>query len=470
MKTAIEKIMLMPPYLDCPSCGGKLSYGVIGINDDHFLKKCSVCRKGAVFPLPVLHKKVIYLDQMVLSVIMKNLDPSRLGREKNPNYAFYEELFRKLDVLGKQMLIVCPYSPIHQQESKNIEQPALGNAKIDEKQFGCTFDKIRKLYTHLSYGTKFIRYETIRELQVLSALKNWIKGSKTVNHTGNPSEAINGKINVWLPRFYPSDDSKLQLEELAVLNERKADGDRNFEVVVKRWQSEKKNEFKDWFQQEVAGNSNVLLNEFRQYESHIKAMQSRLGGQRINYARLPAANLMMRILEALEANGWPGEGGMMKAKEFFASKEFRQVPIIRIGSALWAGTAKAVHTQWAQKVAKASTSVLEWYQEKKFPSANDVNFISAYLPYCDAMFIDNKCAEILKGKPANEKVSEGAKIYSLDTKEEFLKYLGQIETDAPPGHHAKVCEIYGEEWIAPSVEILKPLSKKPHGACVDVVL
>lgn len=377
---------------------------------------------------------------------MKSLQNDGQEQRSKPANSFYLELFNKLDRLGKLMLIVCPYSPIHEAESKSLAKLADEKAnqaspggyglKLEER-----FETIRKLFMHLSYGTAFHDPKTVRDRQMLAALKVWIQGSGSFTAGCDPVEAIKGKINVWLPTLYSGADSRLQPDEVADLEWVKTEIARSFEGVENRWRKEGTKRYRDWFEEEIAGHASVLLNAYRQHEPQIKTLQARIGTKRFGYPRDPDANLMMRILEILEDAGWAREEGMLKVKEFLASPVLRQIPIVRIGSALWAGL--------AHNVARGG-----WTKKGKYPSAYDVQFISAYLPYCDAMFTDNACAEVLKVKPASQFVPENAKVYSMKTKDGFLKFLDSIESTASPGHRAKVCEVYGDGWIAPSTEIL----------------
>ncbi len=378
--------------------------------------------------------------------MMKALEVDRQGHQPKPASSFYSELFNKLDRLGKLMLIVCPYSPIHVAESKGFAKLAgeVANQLSTEGhgiQFEEKFEAIRKLFVHLSYGTAFHEPRTVRDGQVLASLKLWIQGGRSFMSACDPIEVIEGKINAWLPTWYGGADSRLQRGEVAALEVAKTNLAKNFEPVVNRWRDEKTKRYQDWFEEEIAGHGSTLLNAYHQHEPQIKSIQARFGMNRFDYPRNLEANLMMRILETAEDAGFTGEQRMLKAREFLGSEMFRQIPFVRIGSALWAGL--------AHHVARAG-----WKHKEKYPSANDVNFISAYLPYCDAMFTENTCAALLKGKPVDQSVPEHRKVFSENTKDAFLKFLDGIESTASPEHRAKVIEVYGNGWIVPSTEIL----------------
>ena len=74
---------------------------------------------------------------------------------------------------------------------------------------------------------------------------------------------------------------------------------------------------------------------------------------------------------------------------------------------------------------------------------NDVKMISGYAPYVDAMFIDNECAALLSEEPLKSELKFKARIFSLNSKDDFLEYLRSIERDADPKILKSVRDVYG---------------------------
>jgi len=64
-------------------------------------------------------------------------------------------------------------------------------------------------------------------------------------------------------------------------------------------------------------------------------------------------------------------------------------------------------------------------------------------PYVDAMFLDKECAGLLRETPLREDLNLRARIFSLNTRQEFLDYLGELENAAPEKvrHYSK--RLYG---------------------------
>ena len=79
--------------------------------------------------------------------------------------------------------------------------------------------------------------------------------------------------------------------------------------------------------------------------------------------------------------------------------------------------------------------------------------LSAYLPYCDAMFVDKEMHGLLDEPPLKTALNYGTKVFSPRSKQDFLDFLDQIENSAPAEHMAKVREVYGDGWEKPYVEV-----------------
>ena len=150
--------------------------------------------------------------------------------------------------------------------------------------------------------------------------------------------------------------------------------------------------------------------------------------------------VMTDFRKQLIAQGLSEKEWLAKAAEFFGSQHFQHIPTVRLGSFIWATV--------AYRAARG---------QKKLPSAgffNDVDFISAFLPYCDAIFVDKECHGILDDKHMQGVISEyGTKIFSLRNKEDFLAYLDGIEHGASADHQRLLNEVYGESYLRPYTEL-----------------
>src|ERR1017187_2458439 len=95
------RIFLSPPFINCPSCGAEDGFGVLMVCDRHYVRACWKCTHTIHVPLPKLRKRIIYLDQFVISNVMKELDPDTPAHSKGIKGGFYRTVFERLDRLRK---------------------------------------------------------------------------------------------------------------------------------------------------------------------------------------------------------------------------------------------------------------------------------------------------------------------------------------------------------------------------------
>ena len=94
----------------------------------------------------------------------------------------------------------------------------------------------------------------------------------------------------------------------------------------------------------------------------------------------------------------------------------REVPTHKISSYLFAALARRARSG-----------------QRRVPSGgflNDVNWISAYSPFVDSMFLDKECFELLMEVKGTLPIK--AKMFSVERKKEFLSYLDEMSSGADP--------------------------------------
>jgi hypothetical protein len=139
---------------------------------------------------------------------------------------------------------------------------------------------------------------------------------------------------------------------------------------------------------------------------------------------------------------------MKEVAKFFSNETLEKVPSIRIGAALVAAL--------AHEAARG---------RKKVPTAGftaDMEIVSSYIPYCDAIFIDNENARLLSLPAARAKIGFPTRIFSQATKQEFLDYLDELYAAADPELIKVVRQVYGDDWDKPYDTIL--IDEKEDGA------
>lgn len=428
--TISPKDFIHGPYLKCPKCG-KNTFGVLMICEHHYCRRCSEClyphpsrnEESAMYPLPELNKKVIYIDQFAISNIMKFLNPNTKAYQKGVD-PFWAKLFEKLDTLCKLQLIICPDSDFHRYES--LLAPF--------------YEPLRRMYELFSHGVSFYDHETIQRFQIIGQLRIWLGEAKKLDL--DVHRVVHGNINAWRERFIISVNMKNPpelIDEIRSNREKTADC---LKDVFIRWQSERDKDFYYWYNEEKKAEAKALVKSYQKYLKNF--FMGSFGLAPLNVGDLlpdMAVITFDEIKERLKEKGTKGEDLNRKLGEFLLSQEFEDTPFIKISSMLWAAMAR-----------KAASG------RKKLPSRGfwtDVQIISTLLPYCDAMFIDNESRGFLAERPLCDEINYETKVFSHTNKDEFVSYLDDIKSAAPKEHLNKVEEVYGPDWGNPFWEIYK---------------
>lgn len=414
------KMFISPPYRKCPKCGQPDTFGTLTVNDDDFARRCFSCWHTDSIPLPELNKKVIYIDQFVISNMMKALNTKTEANKKGRVDAFWRTLFEKLDRLCKLQLIVCPDSNIH----------------TDESLMTGYFKELKRMYELLSHGASFEHPETIQMRQIYEHAFNWISGSPEKPISLNVHGVVHGKINAWQNRFIISIDRSFQTSWIEDIRKSRNFVCTEMTEVFKRWQSEKGKSFRYFFDYECSGFIRELIYS---YVGQLKRWHNiSRGDTEMNIEDVfpPSSYRMIKAVhDTFERAGIQEEEIWHKTMEYLNSKHIKDIPFLKISAMLYAAIAR-----------KAAAG-------KKNPPgqgmSNDISIISVILPYCDAVFIDKECHSYIKEKPLCDELNYGTKIFSLGNKNEFFEYLEFIENNAPKDHLFWVRQAYGDDWGKP---------------------
>ncbi|WP_420442272.1 hypothetical protein [Candidatus Palauibacter sp.] len=409
--TAMKKTVLDPrlfitgPRHLCPRCG-QVELGTLSVMNNVHTRRCGGCFHDQAEPLPSLAKKMIYLDQMVLSDIAKKLDP--VWREEKPHAdEFWLEAFDRIDRLVKLQLIVCPNSPIHEVESSYAEryEPVL-----------------RRLYEHLASGVSLRFPHEVFLKQLSEAFEAWSAERDPDWSRIAREEVIRGDLDRWSDRLRITVNLGRLPGEIASSRHSRARAHEGFRQRWKEWASEGSVSFEDHFQNERRGVAVAALGPHRK--------------------PLWLAQLMKWLVSGLAEHGVPEETRLPEAKRFLYSEAALSAPENHLGALLFAGLAR-----------RAASG------QKRVPSRgtlNDLKFISAYLPYCDAMFIDNEFAQLLREEPLASAITDySTKIFSARSRDDFMDYLGDLEKKAASAHVDLVTRTYGETWLEPYRSVLE---------------
>lgn len=166
IRANFKRLMIRGPYKQCPQCGLPKSFGVFAPMGESggYSRECLECGYKKGYSFPKIRKTVVYIDQFVISNLVKLLDKDHPGHAKIKADPFWNELFIRLEAARSAQAIICPDSFYHRRES------VVG--KTD-------FRLMRRLYEHFSSGKTLPDANEIDAIQMVPHFDNWLEGKKT---------------------------------------------------------------------------------------------------------------------------------------------------------------------------------------------------------------------------------------------------------------------------------------------------
>lgn len=414
-----------PPFKKCPKCNEEY-FGVLSITKSSYSKRCAKCsyprgtKDNATYHLPDIKKKIIYLDQQIISNMVKSLIPD-FSKQIDP---FYFEAFKKLDRLSKLQLIICPDSEFHEDESELSKFPT----------------EHKRVYELLSHGTSFKTKWEILRFQVMEHFKNWNAG-EILPETKMPIEkVVYGNVHDWCDRMIITTTSSVKdLREELIKNKVSAYG--ALEPALKGWSNAGTQPFEYWYPGELGHWGPNFLDAYTQWGKDLKDILD--GKTPFDYFKAtlsPFGTIGQSILTELQKTGKSGQDLLDSFSAFSTGPSLENVPFIRINAMVFAMVASKV--SYGMKPSNITPSFM-----------NDSLMIATVLPFCDAIFTENFLGNLLREPPLNSCLQNMPNVFSISSKDQFLAYLDQIEANAPKWHLAYVKQVYGEDWGKPFVSV-----------------
>jgi len=377
-------------------------------------------------PLPKLNKKVIYLDQYVVSNLMKLDNPVYQRDGFTKEKTFYQELRDLLMELRRMQLIVCPDSASHVSESRISPFNA----------------ELKKTYENLSSGITFQSFESISSLQIGELARAWSDGREPVFRF-NARDVLHKDPNEWSERYYIT----FQDNPFIVPNEIKTARAYMHTHIARLFRdvwSKEARTFQYWNDLERKGYQGHLgaavvksrrerMESMLAYQPGVEPSLEELGKV------LPsAAEALLAGLEHIMR--FPRDGGMRTPdeiakleKSFGEANRIAEAPFVKLQSLMYAAIAMRAAAGQKEPPNEGMTT--------------DIETIAYLLPYCDAMLMDNDCRALLRNIPTALRPAEVERVYSLNSRTEFLDYLRSIRASITPEHLDALREVYGEEYI-----------------------
>lgn len=416
------RIFISKPFLKCPKCYKPDSFGTNWISGNRFTRRCRECLYLKEFKLPRLDKKVIYLDQFVISLMMKAIN-DKLGKVK-ATHSFWLTLFKKIDRLLKLQLIICPDSTFLQKESALYQ-----------------FDAQKRMYEYLSNGASFCDAGTVRRFQLTEYFRQFVKGIDKPKIKIERSQVIKGGYNDWQERIRVAINFHFTDEEIKRALDVKKKIDSVLLNLIDAWKNEKGKAFKNRLVEEVKSFGQAIV---KQYFDNISKLYL-ISMEEFFELIMSNSNTIVCALENLlpaARNSKEEKERTAQVIDFLLSERMADIPSIRLMAQLWSAL--------ADQYANAG--------KKKIPGsgiANDISMVSTILPYCDAIFIDREVHGLIKQPNVAKDIEKRyhTEVYSAANKDDFIVYLDNIEKDASRTILDKVREVYGPDWLDPFTEM-----------------
>jgi hypothetical protein len=382
---------------DCPGCGEKKSFGNVMIPQGRYLLRgCKKCRFTEEIHLPPVRKKVVYLDQFILSGALRG------GDER-----FVQAVERVTQVCALQLLI-APYSSVHVEEAHQWKD----------------HEPLMRFIKKSARGSEFKNALEVESSQIYNAFFSFLKNESS-EYFLKQSDAIQGDINAWddylylnVGKYLGDIDEIRRLKSLAVslLVE-------TFDV----WQDSQTS-----FQQD---HDLELRDAGRPYLQSYLDLVRRLANE--DYDALMDAPAISTVVEVM-MNQLPEEIPFWDrigiCQRFFDSEHFAQVPTIDLSVKMFA-TLKSMVKRGAYANRESALRRLSgvFY---------DIKHISTYAPYCDAFFMDNAMAELVKQPTVALEERYGTKVFSANNLNDFLVWLDELEADIDEEHLSSLKAAY----------------------------
>jgi len=378
------------------------------------------------FPLPTLRKKIIYLDQFVVSNLMKLENPAHQRNDKLKTDPFWHELRALLMELRRLQLIVCPDSASHVSESRISPFNA----------------ELKKMYEHLSGGVTFDSFEAIQSRQIGELAHAWSEGQEP-EFDFNARKVLSEDPNKWGKRYYITfQDNPFVIP--ANIKAARATMHAHITHLFRDVWSKEKRSFQYWYDLERNGFQGYLG------RAVLKARRERLETMLAFRPGVePSLEVLGKVLgspeEALceglrHIMQFPRTGGQRTPKEvaaleksFGEANRIADAPFVKLQAIMFAAIAMSAAGGKKEPPNEGMTT--------------DIETVAYLLPYCDAMFMDNECRSLLN-VPLALRPPEASRVYSLNSRAEFLECLRSLRAGLTPEHIQALRDVYGEDRVA----------------------
>jgi hypothetical protein len=387
---------------NCPGCNATDAFGNVLIARDHVLRGCKVCAYSEEIPLPRLSKKVIYLDQFFFSGAF---------RKKDSRFVEAAELIKKA---AANQLLVAPYSSIHENET------------FQWRGFdGKTKEDLMKFIKATSRGHEFEPSYSVERDQVIQAFLAFAKG-KADEFQVQRKTTLSSDINQWESYFRIEVGS--YRGDVELIRKLKAESiDQLVDDAFPSWRNGGSS-FQDHVNLELTDAGKFYIKFYLDYVSRIVS-----GDYSANLDSPIMSMVVQHMLEVLP-DGQDLASKISLVKSFFASKHFANIPHHWISARMFAVLREQVKNGAYTKPDEAKRRLSGLFQ--------DVNHISFYGPYVDAIIVDQPMSSIVNDGRLDVSKRYGVRVFSLNNWEALLEWLRSLLEHMTVEHKAALALAY----------------------------
>lgn len=381
--------------------------GILSAGGQSLTKRCTNCRRMVQISLPELNKKAIYLDQFMFSMIynVKNGGNLPKGHE-----AFAKEVYALLRRCVLLQQVFLPHSDIHHDETTVFHSP------ID----------LRGLYEFFGGDVSVMDSRDVELMQNIQFAKAYFDGN-ALEMSFDIDEIVDSRRNEWLPDMHVGvrADYSQFADHIRTVRGEVHDA---LKQLAETWVKNKVS-FAGVLESEFAAIGPAKREAFAKWFEEVSNPDPSDPLALIESSGRPIYREYRELSRLLQDRGVNEDKQAAEIMKFWHWERQREIPHQKISSYLFAAVAKRV-VMGEKKIVDRGLM-------------NDVRTISTYAPYVDALFIDKRCAALLKEEPLRTELNYKARVFSMSDTDEFLGYLREIETQTPDEVREYAAMIYG---------------------------
>lgn len=389
---------------DCPGCGAKNSFGNVSVSD-HVLRGCKHCTYQMMVWLPEVKKQIIYLDQFFFSGAMRGNDPR------------FKEAAERVKRMCHLQLLVAPFSSVHEDEAHQWRG-----------YDGMTSTQLMEFIKVTSRGAEFKKSYVVEHAQICKAWEAFLKG-RPHNYLLETNDAIEGgTLDEW-DDYFRIDVSGYS-RDIELKRRLKSESVDELMNVLDQWQKSIET-FDEAVTLEIRDTS-------KQYVStYLTMLNSYASGDFSAAIDSPMIATVVQQMMHWLPEDQPLPERIGRCIEFFQSPHFFEVPHQWLSSHTIA-TIKAMVKQGTFANRKEARKRLNGIFE-------DIQHISIYAPYCNAIVIDKFMADLVCRPTVGIEQRYGVKVFGLSNWDALLTWLDHLEEDMSDEHAKGVAAAYPKD-------------------------